>query len=548
MAPRKKNKSLKVLFYTVLGIFLFLVLAQIATNIYLKVIFKKNIDSLKKEISAYRIEYESITANILDSSITLKNLRLIPNHKFPGLERESSEESRSFRFELPVLKITGIQWFSALLYHSLRIKNIRIENGKLKIISNESSANNRSVFKAKRDIIVLSSFPFTRINVEEIKIKNFSFESAKSGLDTAKKKIYNFSLRFTDSKINIKKSENHEDQVTIESFRTNMEDLEVLFPGKMYYLRIKKMIVSEPLSRIKIRSLKLIPAYKKYIFSRKKRYRISRIYWETDQLNFFNVRFKDLINKKFFKADLLDITGSRIHFFRDRRLMRRQHLMPKKFPQEVFRELKFHLGIKKIKIKDGYISYEEHQTGFRTPGKIDFKDVDIVAVNISNFPDTVRPELQLSVKLSSLFLGKSVFNARFISPIHNKNNSFYFSGSLDKMPIAYLNPILKNSFLKVESGAVKKMIFNIWGNRYLARGTLKFYYNDLRVSLMKRRNRIKRDGAGSFIANQFLKNDNPRRGKSFRIGYIYHVRSPYESILKLIWKSFLSGVKSSVGL
>jgi hypothetical protein len=311
------------------------------------------------------------------------------------------------------------------------------------------------------------------------------------------------------------------------------------------------MVISEPLSRIKIHDIRLVPAYKKYIFSRRKGYRISRINGQIDRLNVYNVRFKDIFNRRCFKADLIDIFGSQVHFFRDRRLIRRTHPSIKKFPQQVFREINYLFDVKKIMIKDGFISYEEHHTGFKTPGKIYFNNVNIVALKMSNTPARLkktRIDTPAIVKSSSYFMGKALFKASFIAPIHDANDSFSFSGSLEKLRIARLNPILKNSYLKVESGRVKKLVFHARANRYRARGTLKFFYNNLKVSLMKRRHRIKRDGAASFIANQFLKNDNPKPGRRLRIGYMHHKRIPSESMLKLIWKSFLSGIKSSVGL
>jgi len=550
MSPRKKARILKILFFIGTGIVLLLVLIQIFANIYLKEIFRKNINDIKKKIStAYRIEYESITANILNRSLTLKNFRLIKKNKnIPVVDKESSEKSQWFELHLPVIKVTGIGLLKAIQYRSLSVKNVLIKDGKLRVIQTGSSVESKQVKILKRNIFVLNKFFFTQIGVEKIKINNFTFESQRSGLNSKKAKIYKFSLRLTDSRVKIKKLFNYKSKLSFEGFWTNVEDLEVIFPGKWYILRVKNVLISESLSRIKLTSLKLIPAFEKYIFSRKKGHRISRIKWEVDRLNFYNIKLKDIFNKRCFKSDLLTITGSRIHFFRDRRILRRPKVLLKKFPQKVFRELKYNFDIKKIKVRDGNISYEEHQTGFNDPGKIDFKDVNIVAINISNHPDILKSVLPMTVKFRSLFLGKSLFKTSFVVPIHDENDSFFFSGSLEKMKIVYLNPILKNSFLKVERGTVNKLFFSGRGNRYRARGTLRFYYNDLKVSLMKKRSRIKRDGAASFIANKFLRNDNPKRGRSLRVGYMYYKRSQTESIFKLIWKSLLSGVKSSVGL
>jgi hypothetical protein len=79
---------------------------------------------------------------------------------------------------------------------------------------------------------------------------------------------------------------------------------------------------------------------------------------------------------------------------------------------------------------------------------------------------------------------------------------------------------------------------------------MKLFYRNLKISLLKVKEggKYKKKGFKSLMANIFLRQNNPKRGKPIKVGEILYIREQPISIFAYIWKAILSGFKSSVGL
>jgi hypothetical protein len=106
--------------------------------------------------------------------------------------------------------------------------------------------------------------------------------------------------------------------------------------------------------------------------------------------------------------------------------------------------------------------------------------------------------------------------------------------------------------INIHSASIKKMLFNVKANQNVARGKMRFYYDNLNIQVLKRderSGRLQQQGFVSGVANLLVihgKNPNPK-GK-FTGGTIYYKRAPTTSFFSFIWQSLFSGIKESVGL
>lgn len=115
-----------------------------------------------------------------------------------------------------------------------------------------------------------------------------------------------------------------------------------------------------------------------------------------------------------------------------------------------------------------------------------------------------------------------------------------------------LNTLSRNmSLAEIESGTINKAIFNVSGNIRTTNGTLKLYYNNLKVNVLKNDDEtgeLKKRGLISALANTIIiKNDNPDEDGELRIGQTDAERLNSGSFFNLMWKSIFSGLKESVG-
>ena len=107
--------------------------------------------------------------------------------------------------------------------------------------------------------------------------------------------------------------------------------------------------------------------------------------------------------------------------------------------------------------------------------------------------------------------------------------------------------------VKIASGTLKKLDFDINANRETASGKVNVLYNNLKVTILKAdtaNDKLKHRPIESLFANIFiLKHDNPDKpGQQPRIYHVNYKRKPETPFFKSIWQTLLSGLKPAIGL
>ena len=120
------------------------------------------------------------------------------------------------------------------------------------------------------------------------------------------------------------------------------------------------------------------------------------------------------------------------------------------------------------------------------------------------------------------------------------------------MPSDSLNPILEPiAFLTIKSGDIQKIDCDFESNNQSSRGKMRFHYNDLKVSLLNKKEG-KKQGVGGFLgstlANAFVVRRNNPTLRIMRVGRIDFDREINKAFITYWIKSVVSGMQSSVGL
>jgi hypothetical protein len=109
--------------------------------------------------------------------------------------------------------------------------------------------------------------------------------------------------------------------------------------------------------------------------------------------------------------------------------------------------------------------------------------------------------------------------------------------------------MLENNFhVKFDSGIVHKLDFSAKADKNRSIGEMKLLYNNLKISIFEKEGEHKKKKIYSFLVNAVIRTHNPKPGKPLRVGKIFFKRERPISMLKYIWKSLISGGKSSIGL
>jgi hypothetical protein len=150
-------------------------------------------------------------------------------------------------------------------------------------------------------------------------------------------------------------------------------------------------------------------------------------------------------------------------------------------------------------------------------------------------------------------MGKGLLEAKMEIPLGEKKDAFTFSAQLSGIDLKLLNPMVTRlAPAEITSGTLTKLIIPpVHADNDVAVGKMEMYYNDLTVKMSSQKestwNKIK-SGTITFVANTYVKNDNPHKNGTFTEGMIFFRRDQHKSIFNFLWKSTFSGIKSTIGI
>lgn len=104
--------------------------------------------------------------------------------------------------------------------------------------------------------------------------------------------------------------------------------------------------------------------------------------------------------------------------------------------------------------------------------------------------------------------------------------------------------------IKIKSGKINSLDFNLKGNDTKASGDFVMKYNDLKVDVLKidkDTKKMKKRGLLSLAANMVVKDSNPESG-DLRTETPEYDRDIFKSFFNLVWKTVFAGMKQTVGI
>jgi hypothetical protein len=154
---------------------------------------------------------------------------------------------------------------------------------------------------------------------------------------------------------------------------------------------------------------------------------------------------------------------------------------------------------------------------------------------------------------TTYFMGHGLMKGDFTFDMMHPRDSLWWSGSVDTLDLRLLNPMLTRLLpASISHGMLSRVkIPLVAANDHTAVGSITLHYKDLYILLNPSRkgafyrleNELLTDAANAFIPDQ-----NPALSGRTRRGIIYFERDTTKAIFNYLWKSSLSGIKSSVGI
>jgi hypothetical protein len=296
-----------------------------------------------------------------------------------------------------------------------------------------------------------------------------------------------------------------------------------------------------------INSLKIIPRYGKFEFSRKIGYQADRI---ESTISGITIRKPDVF--KLFEhklmADEISIQQSKTYVFRDRRLPRRLKLLP--LPVAYLKTIPGDIRVEKIEVKNSSVAYEEFPDDGPQTGTIRIENMWLSLSPLINHPLKGDP-LYMIAKTKGSIMGSGKVYASINLPL--RSEKYYVKGAIVDLELPALHSSSENlGKIRIKSGLLDSLGFQFNFTKEKATGKIVGEYHHLIIQQLKKDlTKGKRVAqVPSFMLRHLiipLNKDKtlPERKRTGKIDY-RHDSTRFVSYYLL--QSLLTGIKSSFTL
>ncbi|MFT7231807.1 MAG: hypothetical protein ACI8TA_001017 [Cyclobacteriaceae bacterium] len=459
------------------------------------------------------------------------------NIQIAGLEIKASDQ---LNLNFPKIEIVGLDPEKLAHTKSYIFDSLIIDQPEITLDLNMPAAlkkNNRQVI------------------IPTVAINNISLNNGRSSFRT---KEFNFDQPVSFSEINCNIDSFKIDSTTtlltlsetLKKTNFSLADFSFLTADSLYQIQLNSLQYDGEHNRVIARNIDLNPLFSRNEFQ-------DQIAYQKDwfDLRISNVILDDPDYKKYITENLLELKEITVNNFsldthRDKRLPVPPDLV-KPLPQQLISEIPLPFYVDKISVKSSFISHSEFSPTGTLPGSIFFNNLNAEITNITNDAKMLELDSIMVFHAKGNMMTTGLFDVNVKFNLKDTGQYFLFDGTLKNMNLTELNRLLEHTaFVHIKDGFNKYVEFNFEANNKYALGTMKFYYNDLKITVLNPEDATnKGHGASikSFFANTFVVNKKNPHFLFVREGDIFYYRDTNKAIFNYWAKALLSGVVSSIG-
>jgi len=496
--------------------------------------------------SAYALQCNSFRVYSYPADIILTGVKLIPLKVGENYNKANSLVT----LDIPILTIKDFYFDKAIFNKKWYMDEVTIYEPDVVVEkriykkSKIESKNHTIDFNIKLPLFISS------LNIGKSIIKN-----ATIGLKTVNKDtIKSFSL----SNINVTADRLRIDSLTQakpEKAPTFFcEDVTFMSNGykwiskdSMYTYSFDGIGFSTSAQQAYVDSFKMTPNFSRFDFCRKVGHQIDRVVLKIPKIKFEYLDFQSLVHKQEIDSRRMTIEGMALESYRDKRIPFPTYQRPL-LPAQKVKTIKPRITIDTVVLINGNAVYEEQID--EQPGRLFFDRMNATLVNFST--DTLHWNRPMIINGTSYLMGKAFMEATFHIPMNSATDTFSIIANVGEMNLQDINPMLSNLLpVKIRNGTIiKTEIKQIHANNDLSKGYMLMHFQDINIELQNTKpgtwNKWE-TALKTLVVNWILPDSNPKDDGKTRQGYIYYERNKSKGFFNFVWKSTLSGIKSSVG-
>ncbi|MDZ7741401.1 MAG: hypothetical protein U5Q03_06555 [Bacteroidota bacterium] len=482
-------------------------------------------------IPGHKVKMDNIETDLLSASVTASDIYIVPDEK-------PAEKMQGFRIDscyISSISIKGISAIRYLLFKSISIGELEIGKAYLKL----SLSSPDSSIKKKDDKSRLKAAVLKKLKIDDLQLLLMEMNSEREILSVNRFHLQTKKIRLV--------SKNGKAVLSryphIEAFE--IDTLSSVISGGFYRIEIGQMLKKED-RNFEINRLKLLPQYPRYTFAKKLGYQTDRIKLLLDRLMIRGFDFEKL-EDNILQCRSIETNGMFADFFRDKNIPRPPGHRPP-LPQQTITALDFKLCIDSISLNNNEVHYTEHMPGAAEAGFVFFRDLNVLAMNLTNDPDYFNRSSTVQAFATGSVMGESLARIKISFPANKTPDTLFFSGQLEPMKLDHFNSMLeRNQEVRINEGSLDKLSFEARANNDVASGKLEFLYHDLNITVMKKEEEGSKERKFiSFLMNTILRSNNPVGNKEPLVAEMSFERDKEKSFINYMWKTILSGITETI--
>ncbi len=560
MAVRVGKKFIVLKWFAAALVCLAILLAAMTwfLSIKLKPIVTKELKELvlKATDNLYRIEFSSVNTNVLTGISALTDVEIIPDtsvyHRLIGLK---SAPNNLYHIKLKKLSVRNFHPLKLWREKRLEIDLLLFDNAYIEMTNRQFDFNEDKLPQPKKSPYDYISKYLKELRIRTIDFKNTSFiyinnnDPAKPEMDS----VDNLNITLKDWLIDAHSATDKSRIYLLKDVAIQLNDYSYMTPDSLYNIRLNQLDFIASSGKLNVKSFVLEPRYPRKIFGSNQGFSQDRYSMSLSDINFTGINLPVYVLRQELFAKEMNIANGYLNVENNNSLPKNLVDKTGQYPHQLLQKAKGSLNIEKLNLKDIDFSYAEYDEDGKNSGIITFEHTSGVISNLTNVKKAKAKNPYMTANLSSYVMGSGKLDVRFEFNLIAEDGAFSYSGQLVDMEGKKLNRITKPlGLIKVNSGDIKKLSFDIKANDKIAKGNVSFAYNDLSVALLKKvkgKDRLVKKGLMSFLANALIINsDNPNASGIFITAPVSNERVKTASFFNFVWKTLLQGVKHSVGL
>lgn len=496
-------------------IVIIVLLVPVAGFMVLHVVVKNKINTvLDKQVQKGNLTYADFSINLLAGSCSLDSL----TYRF---KKDSISADN--------LRIEDFSYWSYMTTDTIRIGKISVDHPIIKL--HKKSKSDTTQKKGSKGKTQLKK----AFKIEDIEIQNANLSMTNDTL--IKLRLEQYSL--------------HLDKIafTEESLKQNIpftyKKLE-LEGGRLYFHLNKLQDLTADHIHFKPRNavidrLKVIPNYTRKSY-------VEVIPYEKDLMSITinSLKLKEYqidLNKPHgeFSVQKIVLDSIDADLFRDKTV--NDDPRAKKLYSGMLRDLNLKLKIDSLQMLNTDLTYDEVQEKTGKTGEVFFKNINVLAKNITNMYLQTDDFQKTKVAIFCQFMGTSPLKVEWEFKINDPQDQFRIRGTGENIPPKALNSFFIPAFnMKAKGKGISRIDFDFYGNQNQAHGNYKMVYDDLRIEVLK--DNKKKKGFFTFLANIIVKKDNKQKEGAIQVSEVK--RDNTKSFWNYLWRCIFSGLKETV--